>query len=63
MNKIKTAVIIGAGPAGLSAAYELTKKSGIKPIIIEKDKQVGGLSKTIIYNGNRLDIGPHRFFF
>lgn len=59
---MKTAVIIGAGPAGLSAAYELIKKSNIKPIIIERDSQVGGISKTVIHNGNRLDIGPHRFF-
>lgn len=59
---MKTALIIGAGPAGLAAAYELTKNSDIKPIIIELDSQVGGLSKTILYNGNRLDIGPHRFF-
>lgn len=59
---MKTVVIIGAGPAGLSAAYELIKKSDIKPIIIELDNQVGGLAKTILHNGNRLDIGPHRFF-
>ncbi len=59
---MKTAIIIGAGPAGLSAAYELIKKSDIKPIIIERDGQVGGISKTVIHNGNRLDIGPHRFF-
>lgn len=59
---MKTALIIGAGPAGLAAAYELVKKSDIKPIIIERDSQVGGLAKTIVYKGNRLDIGPHRFF-
>ena len=44
---MKTAVIIGAGPAGLTAAYELLTKTDIKPIIIEADKQAGGLSKTI----------------
>lgn len=59
---MKTAVIIGAGPAGLSAAYELIKKSDIKPIIIERDSQVGGISKTVEYKGNRIDIGGHRFF-
>ena len=59
---MKTAVIIGAGPAGLAAAYELSKKSDIKPIIIETDSQVGGISKTMVYRGNRIDIGGHRFF-
>lgn len=59
---MKIAVIIGAGPAGLSAAYEFVKKSNIKPIVIECDSQVGGLSKTVVHNGNRLDIGGHRFF-
>jgi len=59
---MKTAVIIGAGPAGLAAAYELIKKSDIKPIIIERDSQVGGISRTINHNGYALDIGPHRFF-
>jgi len=58
----KIAIILGAGPAGLAAAYELLKNSDIKPIIIEQDKQVGGLSKTINYNGYLIDIGPHRFF-
>src|SRR5882724_5323379 len=59
---MKTAVIIGAGPAGLTAAYELLTKTGIIPIIVEADKQVGGLSKTIDYKGNKIDIGGHRFF-
>lgn len=58
----KTAIIIGAGPAGLTAAYELLTKTSIKPIIIEADKQVGGLSKTIDYKGNKIDLGGHRFF-
>src|SRR3984885_9340992 len=58
----KTAIIIGAGPAGLTAAYELLTKTGIIPIILEADKQVGGLSKTIDYKGNKIDIGGHRFF-
>jgi len=58
----KTAIIIGAGPAGLTAAYELIKYSDIKPIIIEKSNDIGGLSKTVVYKGNHLDIGGHRFF-
>lgn len=60
--KKKTAIIIGAGPAGLTAAYELLHKTDIKPIIFELDKQVGGISKTVNYKGNRIDIGGHRFF-
>lgn len=59
---MKTAIIIGAGPAGLTAAYELLTKTDIIPIIIEQDNQVGGLSKTIDYKGNKIDIGGHRFF-
>ena len=58
----KTAIIIGAGPAGLTAAYELLETDGIKPIILEKSKDIGGLSKTVNYKGNRMDIGGHRFF-
>src|SRR5664279_1759197 len=58
----KTAIIIGAGPAGLTAAYELLDKTGIKPVIYEKSSDIGGISKTINYNGNRIDIGGHRFF-
>ena len=46
---IKTAIIIGAGPAGLTAAYELLTKSNIVPIIFEADSQVGGISKTVNY--------------
>jgi protoporphyrinogen oxidase len=58
----KTAVIIGAGPAGLTAAYELLKKTSIKPIIYEATSDIGGISKTVKYKGNRIDIGGHRFF-
>lgn len=58
----KCAIIIGAGPAGLTAAYELITKTDIKPIIIEKTNDIGGISKTVVYNGNRMDIGGHRFF-
>lgn len=58
----KIAVIIGAGPAGLTAAYELIKRTDIKPVIFEAGDCVGGLSKTVNYKGNRMDIGGHRFF-
>lgn len=56
------AIIIGAGPAGLTAAYELLKRTDIKPIVLEKSGDIGGISKTINYKGNRMDIGGHRFF-
>ena len=58
----KTAVIIGAGPAGLTAAYELIKNTNIKPIVYEASNDIGGISKTVNYKGNRIDIGGHRFF-
>ncbi len=61
MNK-KKAIIVGAGPAGLTAAYELLHKTKIKPIIYEMSGDVGGISKTVVYKGNRIDIGGHRFF-
>jgi protoporphyrinogen oxidase len=58
----KTAIIIGAGPAGLTCAYELLKKSDVKPIIYEESNEIGGISKTVKYKNNRIDIGGHRFF-
>jgi protoporphyrinogen oxidase len=58
----KRAIIIGAGPAGLTAAYELLTRTGIQPIVIEKDECLGGISRTVNYKGNRIDIGGHRFF-
>ena len=59
----KIAIIIGAGPAGLTAAYELlTKSTDIKPIILETENFVGGISRTATYKGYRMDIGGHRFF-
>lgn len=63
MSEKKTAVIIGAGPAGLTAAYELLKKTSVHPIVLEADPEyVGGISRTVNYKGNRIDIGGHRFF-
>jgi len=58
----KRAIIIGAGPAGLTAAYELITRTDIIPVILEKSADIGGLSKTVNYKGNRMDIGGHRFF-
>ncbi len=57
-----TAIIIGAGPAGLTAAIELQRTSGVKPILLEASHEIGGISRTIQYKGNRMDIGGHRFF-
>lgn len=54
-------LIIGAGPAGLTAALELVR-AGLKPVVVEADSQVGGISKTINFEGNRMDLGGHRFF-
>jgi protoporphyrinogen oxidase len=59
---MKTAVIIGAGPAGLTAALELLRRSDVRPIVLEATSRVGGISCTIRHNGNRMDIGGHRFF-
>ena len=56
------AIIIGAGPAGLTAAYELLTRTGIKPIVLEKSEYMGGISRTVNYKGNRIDMGGHRFF-
>ncbi|QEE31050.1 NAD(P)/FAD-dependent oxidoreductase [Terriglobus albidus] len=58
----KKAVILGAGPAGLTAALELVRQSDIQPIVLEAGDCVGGISRTVRYNGNRMDIGGHRFF-
>lgn len=55
-------LIIGAGPAGLTAALELVRRSDIVPVVIESLHDVGGISRTIEYKGNRMDIGGHRFF-
>lgn len=59
----KVALIIGAGPAGLTAALELLRRTDIHPIVVEADPTyVGGISRTVNYKGNRIDIGGHRFF-
>ncbi len=58
----QTAIIIGAGPAGLTAAIELQRRSAIKPILLEASQEIGGISRTVRYKGNRMDIGGHRFF-
>lgn len=56
-------VIIGAGPAGITAAYELVKKhQGNEVVVLEESNRIGGISQTVRYNGNRMDIGGHRFF-
>lgn len=59
---MKKAIIIGAGPAGLTAAYQLLKETDIKPVILEETAYIGGISRTAEYNGNRMDLGGHRFF-
>ncbi len=58
----KIAIIAGAGPAGLTAAYELLKRTDIKPIVFEATDAIGGIAQTYNYKGNRIDIGGHRFF-
>ena len=58
----KRAVIIGAGPAGLTAAYELLQHTDIQPLVFEKTQAIGCISQTVDYKGNRMDIGGHRFF-
>jgi protoporphyrinogen oxidase len=58
----KRAVIIGAGPAGLTAAYELLTRTDVIPLVLEKSGYLGGISRTVNYKGNRIDIGGHRFF-
>ena len=54
-------VIVGAGPGGLTAAYELSKH-GLPAVVFEKDRVVGGISRTAVHRGYRFDIGGHRFF-
>jgi protoporphyrinogen oxidase len=58
----KIAIIIGAGPGGLTAAYELLARSDVHPIVLERSHYMGGIARTINYKGNRLDLGGHRFY-
>lgn len=63
MHPQTTAVIIGAGPAGLTAAYELLSRSKAHCVVVLEESQVfGGISRTVVHNGNRMDMGGHRFF-
>lgn len=59
-DKTTRVVILGAGPAGLTAAYELSNL-GVECVVLEQDAVVGGLARTVEYNGFRFDIGGHRF--
>ena len=60
---MKTAIVIGAGPAGLTAAYELRRRSNDwRIIVLEESAEIGGISRTVIHEGCRIDIGGHRFF-
>ena len=58
----RIAVIAGAGPAGLTAAWELLARTDVHPIVIEPTTALGGIARTHVHNGNRIDIGGHRFF-
>lgn len=60
---MKTVLIIGAGPAGLTAALQLVREgTDFVPVVLEASEQVGGISRTVVHNGNRMDLGGHRFF-
>lgn len=60
-NSEHDVIVIGAGPAGLTAAYQLVKE-GFSPFVLEKSDQVGGIARTEVHRGYRYDIGGHRFF-
>ena len=62
MSEKRTAIIIGGGPAGLTTALELLQRTDIKPIVYEGSDNVGGIARTFVHEGNRIDIGGHRFF-
>ena len=63
METIRTRVlVIGAGPAGLTAAWELAEAGLRDVVVLEATRAVGGLSQSVEYKGNRIDIGGHRFF-
>ena len=54
-------IVIGAGPSGLAAAHEAVGR-GARVLVLERLDCVGGLSRTTVFEGNRFDVGPHRFF-
>jgi len=58
----RTALIVGAGPAGLAAAHELLERTDVVPVVLEASEHMGGIARTVCYRGNRIDIGGHRFF-
>jgi protoporphyrinogen oxidase len=58
----RKAIIIGAGPAGLTAALELVRRSDVIPVVLEATPHTGGICRTLRYRGNRMDLGGHRFF-
>src|SRR4030095_9484805 len=62
MSQSKSAVIAGAGPAGLTAACELLARTDVHPVVFERTHAIGGIAQTYNYKGNRIDIGGHRFF-
>jgi protoporphyrinogen oxidase len=62
VTRERTALIVGAGPAGLTAAHELLARTDIRPLVVEKSDFMGGIARTVAYKGNRIDIGGHRFF-
>ncbi len=59
---MRTFITIGAGPSGLTAALELLRRTDIQPVVLEASGEIGGISRTVRYKGNRMDIGGHRFF-
>ena len=58
---MKKVAVIGAGPAGVSASYELSKRN-FEIDLHEKSDMIGGLARTIAFSKSRFDVGPHRFF-
>ncbi len=63
LGKMEKIIIVGAGPAGLTAAYELLKSGkDYEVVVLEESYELGGISRTVKHNGNRMDIGGHRFF-
>lgn len=56
----KKAIIAGAGPAGLTAAATLLDETSVRPVVLEQSDEIGGLSRTVVADGNHMDIGGHR---